>query len=102
MGSISLPKLHACRIKDVCNANNVKATLRRLPNVSSFEHADTARFNFFSKQIWTPLYESSQKNGGYTIVVVPHYFDFVKLRTYIKGLNANVSFVSEYSEKKSS
>ena len=76
----------------------MKVTLRRLPNVSSFEHADTTRFSYFTKKIWDEIYDGCQ---GYTIVFVPNYFDFIKLRTFIKNKNAQVSFISEYSEKKS-
>ena len=64
-----------------------KITLRRLPNVGSFEHADLARFNFFTRKLWDSIYENSA-NGGYTVLFVPNYFDFVRLRTFIKSRNA--------------
>ena len=76
----------------------MKITLRRLPAVSSFEHADTTRFSFFTNKIWDAIYQGCD---GYTILFVPNYFDFVKIRTYLKNKNAQVSFISEYSEKKS-
>lgn len=72
-------------------------TLRRLPNVESFEHIDDARFSFFTKKIWDQLYEGNQ---GYTVLFVQSYFDFVRLRTFFKNKNAQVAFISEYSEKK--
>lgn len=81
----------------VSQNQKIKTTLKRLPNVSSYEHADGARFSFFTKKIWKGLYEENQ---GYTILFIPHYFDFVKLRTFFKSENAQVSFISEYSEKK--
>lgn len=81
----------------VAQNQKIKVTLRRLPNVNSFEHNDQARFTFFTKKLWKGLYED---NTGYTILFVPHYFDFVKLRTHFKSENAQVSFISEYSEKK--
>lgn len=34
------------------------------------------------------------------MLFVPNYFDFVKLRTFLKNKNAQVTFISEYSEKK--
>lgn len=72
-------------------------TLRRLPNVESFEHVDDSRFSFFTKKIWDKLYEGNQ---GYTVLFVPSYFDFVRLRTFFKNKNAQVAMISEYSENK--
>ena len=76
---------------------HLKITLRRLPNVKTIEHADDARFSFFTKQIWDKLYE---ENPGYTVLFVPSYLDFVRLRTFFRNKNAQVAFISEYSEKK--
>jgi U3 small nucleolar RNA-associated protein 25 len=75
----------------------LKITLRKLPNVETIEHADDARFSFFTKQIWEKLYED---NPGYTVLFVPSYLDFVRLRTFLKNKNAQISYISEYSEKK--
>jgi U3 small nucleolar RNA-associated protein 25 len=97
-GSINLPKIQPNRAKEICRQQGAKITLRRLPNINSYEHVDNSRFNFFTRKIWDSLY---QNNTGYTILFVPSYFDFIKLRTFIKGKNARVSFISEYSEKKS-
>ena len=66
--------------------------------MTSYEHASEARFKFFTRKLWDGLYQGSK---GYTVVVVPHYFDFVRLRTFIKSKNAQVAMISEYSEKKS-
>ena len=96
-GQISLPKVHPNRAKQICQAKGIKVTLRRLPEVSSFEHSDSSRFSFFTKKLWDAIYVDNQ---GYTILVVPSYFDFVNLRTYIKNKNAQVVFISEYSDKK--
>lgn len=91
--------MHSNRAKEICDDHNgqLKITLRRLPNVESFEHSDDARYSFFTKQIWDKLYED---NTGYTILFVPSYLDFVRLRTYFRNKNAQVAFISEYSEKK--
>lgn len=78
---------------------NVKVTIRRVPYVSKYEHACEARFKFFTKKIWDGIYDN---NPGYTILFVPNYFDYVQLRTFIKGRNAQVSFISEYSSKQQS
>lgn len=97
LGSIKLPKIHPNRALDICRDKHIKFTLRRLPNVSSFEHIDASRFQFFTKRIWDALYENNQ---GYTILFIPNYFDFVKIRTFLKNKNAQVTFISEYSDKK--
>lgn len=97
-GQINLPKIHENRALNVCKEQKIQCTLRRLPNVSSFEHADQTRFNFFTKKIWDGIYQDCT---GYTVLFVPNYFDFVKIRTYLKNKNAQVCFISEYSEKKS-
>lgn len=84
---VQIKKVHANRAKEQCELykNQLKITLRRLPKVDSIEHADNARFSFFTKQIWDKLYED---NPGYTVLFVPSYFDFVRLRTYFKNRNA--------------
>ena len=72
--------------------------MKRIPDVNSYEHADNARFNYFTRKLWDSIY---QNNTGYTIIFVPNFFDFVKLKKFIKNKNAQVVFISEYSEKKS-
>ena len=102
-GSINMPKIHPHRALEQCSSlhsssgGNLKITLRRLPNVETIEHIDDARFSFFTKQIWDKLYED---NPGYTILFVPSYLDFVRLRNYFKNKNAQVAYISEYTEKK--
>ncbi len=41
-----------------------------------------------------------EDNPGYTVLFVPSYLDFVRLRTFFRNKNAQVAFISEYSEKK--
>lgn len=72
-------------------------TLKRIPPVSSFEHADDARYQLFIKTLWQGIYQNST---GYTVVLVPSYFDFVRLKTYLKEKNAQVAMISEYTDKK--
>ena len=97
-----MPKIHPNRALEQSSLHsssggNLKITLRRLPNVETIEHIDDARFSFFTKQIWDKLYED---NPGYTILFVPSYLDFVRLRNYFKNKNAQVAYISEYTEKK--
>lgn len=93
-----MTKIYENSAQQICNSHKVKCTLRRVPYVTSYEHAADARYKFFTKKIWDGLYNNNQ---GYTILFVHNYFDFVKLRTFIKNRNAQVAFISEYSEKKS-
>lgn len=95
---MELRKIHANRAKEQCdNIDGLKVTLRRLPNVETIAHVDDARYAFFTKQLWDKLYED---NPGYTVLFVSSYLDFVRLRTFFKNKNAQVAFISEYSEKK--
>ena len=86
-GSIKLNRVHSNLALEMAKESNghLKLTLRRLPNVATLEHADDARFSFFTKQIWDKLYED---NPGYTVLFVPSYLDFVRLRTFFKNKNA--------------
>lgn len=68
--------------------------------MDTFEHDDTARFTLFTKTLWTPLYEGN--TSGYTVLLVPRYFDFVKLKAFFKSRNAQVAMISEYTEKRES
>ena len=72
-------------------------TLKRVPPVSSFEHADEARYQLFVKTLWQGIYEGCT---GYTVLLVPSYFDFVRLKTYFRSKNAQVAMISEYTDKK--
>mmetsp|Transcript_17190 Transcript_17190/g.28958 ORF Transcript_17190/g.28958 Transcript_17190/m.28958 type:complete len:191 (-) Transcript_17190:173-745(-) len=94
--------MHPNRAQQISDQqDSLQVQLKKLPNVKDFTHADSARFNFFTKKVWDGLYEKSKAGGGYTILFVPDYFEFVRIRTYLKNKNANVCFISEYSEKKS-
>lgn len=50
-GSIKLNRVHSNLALDMAKESNghLKLTLRRLPNVATLEHADDARFSFFTK-----------------------------------------------------
>lgn len=72
-------------------------TLKRVPPVASIEHADDARFALFTKLLWRPIYENQQ---GYTVLLVPSYFDYVKLKGYLTEKNQNVAMISEYTERR--
>ena len=80
---------------------NLQLTLKRLPPVAGIEHVDDARFNLFTKQLWKGIYEDvATEQSGYTVLLVPQYFDYVKLKGFFRRKNAQVAVISEYTEKR--
>lgn len=89
------------RAKRLAKALDLQLTLRRLPQVASIDLVDDCRFNLFSRQLWKGIYdEVSEEQSGYTVLLVPQYFDFVKIKTFFKRRNAQVAMISEYTDKK--
>ena len=56
-----------------------------MPSIANFEKASDQRFKFFTSKLWEKIYN---EGTSYTILLVPSYFDFVRLRTFIKNKNA--------------
>lgn len=89
------------RAKRLAKALDLQLTLRRLPHLASIDLVDDCRFNLFSRQLWKGIYdEVSEEQSGYTVLLVPQYFDFVKIKTFFKRRNAQVAMISEYTDKK--
>lgn len=65
--------------------------------MTSFEQSADSRFNLFTKTLWQGIYEDCE---GYTVVLVPQYFDFIRLKQYLKAKNAQVAMISEYTPTK--
>ena len=65
--------------------------------MSSIGHVDEARFSLFTKILWKGIYENTQ---GYTVIIVPSYFDYVKLKGFMSERNQSVAMISEYTDKK--
>lgn len=97
-GSIKLMRIHENRARQLAESLKLSVTLRRIPPVQSFEHNDGVRFNLFTKTLWKDIYEDN--TTGYTVLLVPSYFDYVKLKNYFKNRNAQVAMISEYTEKR--
>ena len=72
----------------------MKPTLKRL-NVKKIEDADNVRFDYFTKKLWPKFNESLQNHN---VIFCQSYFDFVRVRTFLKSVNAAASFISEYTE----
>ena len=84
-GRVELPKLQPNRAVKLARDLRLTVTLKRVPPVASFEHADDSRYQLFVKTLWQGIYVDC---SGYTVLLVPSYFDFVRLRTYFRGKNA--------------
>ena len=72
--------------------------MKKIPPVQSFEHADGSRFTLFTKTLWSSIYDDN--TVGYTVLLVPSYFDYIKLKTFFKSRNAQVAMICEYTDKK--
>ena len=55
-GQVRLNKIHPCRAKQMSSQLQLKMTIRRLPNIDSYEYADDSRFSFFTKKLWDKIY----------------------------------------------
>ena len=92
-----MPKLQPNRALQLAKKLNLMVTLKRIPPVESFEHADESRYQLFVKTLWQGIYQNCT---GYTVLLVPSYFDYVRLKAYFKEKNAQVAMISEYTERK--
>ena len=93
-GSIWINKTYEKNLlQEYSRSKKIKITLRKL-NTDSIELVDDTRFNFFTKKLWQKLYENLT---GYTVVFCSTYFEFVRVRSFLKNNNANVAYISEYS-----
>lgn len=59
---------------------HTKIVCKRL-NIETIDMADDTRFNYFTKQVWPKINEDLT---GYTLIFAPTYFDFVRVRTFLK------------------
>jgi len=86
---IEIKSLEPNRAKQLARSLNLQITLRRLPQVESIEHVDDTRFNLFTKQLWKGIYEElPTEQSGYTVLLVPQYFDYVRLKGFFRRKNA--------------
>ncbi|XP_072436820.1 U3 small nucleolar RNA-associated protein 25 homolog isoform X1 [Chiloscyllium punctatum] len=65
-------------------------------DVSSFADLPDARFEFFIKSI-LPQYREAVMS--HTLIYIPIYFDYVRLRNYLNREEVNFSHICEYSKK---
>jgi len=75
--------------------SNIRQVFSRL-NTDSMEELSDTRFKYFTEQIFTKLLNSEQQ---YTLVFIPSYFDFVRVRNYLKKSGIEFCQCSEYTSQ---
>jgi U3 small nucleolar RNA-associated protein 25 len=73
---------------------DVSQTFHRI-DVKSFDQVFDSRFEYFVNNI-LPVYKSSTM--AHTMIYVPSYFDYVRIRNYLKKECISFSQISEYSK----
>lgn len=87
-GRLEMVALEPNRARQLAKELGLQVTLKRVA-ASSIEQVDDARFNLFTKLLWKGIYEDvATESAGYTVLLVPSYFDFVRLKSYMKRKNA--------------
>ncbi|XP_073691064.1 U3 small nucleolar RNA-associated protein 25 homolog isoform X2 [Garra rufa] len=86
--------------KTVPKVGSICQVLVQLPHVFQMFHSDSfmdqdARFQYFVDRI-LPQYRDSVMS--HTFIYVPSYFDFVRLRNYMKKEDLSFASISEYSQ----
>ncbi|KAM4040529.1 U3 small nucleolar RNA-associated protein 25 homolog [Anomaloglossus baeobatrachus] len=99
---------HCCNYSGQVAVRNVPATgsichvMVQLPHVFQRLEADSvlsvidARFNFFTDKI-LPQYRDAIMS--HTLIYIPSYFDYVRLRNYFKKEELNFTHICEYTDK---
>ncbi|XP_062326128.1 U3 small nucleolar RNA-associated protein 25 homolog isoform X2 [Osmerus eperlanus] len=88
-------------IKNVPRTGSICQVLLQLPHVFQVIPADSfmdqdARFQFFVDKVFPQFRDSVM---SHTLIYVPSYFDYVRLRNYMKKEEVNFSSICEYSTK---
>lgn len=99
-GSVEMMPLEPCRAKALTKELGLQMTLKRVPKVETIADCDEARFALFTKSLWKGIYDVPADQAGYTVVLVPSYFDYIRLKNFFKRKNAQVAMISEYTDRK--
>ncbi|TST98532.1 Digestive organ expansion factor [Bagarius yarrelli] len=88
-------------VKNFCKTGSICQVLVQLPHVFQMFHADSFidqedRFQFFLHKV-LPQYRDSVMS--HTLIYVPSYFDFVRVRNYLKKEDVSFCMLSEYSSR---
>uniref|UniRef100_A0AAY4A9W1 U3 small nucleolar RNA-associated protein 25 homolog n=1 Tax=Denticeps clupeoides TaxID=299321 RepID=A0AAY4A9W1_9TELE len=87
--------------KNLPKTGSICQVLVQLPHVFQMFNSDSfmdqdARFQFFVDKV-LPQYKDSVMS--HTFIYVPSYFDFVRIRNYLKKEDVNFTSISEYSNR---
>ncbi|XP_036431105.1 digestive organ expansion factor isoform X2 [Colossoma macropomum] len=87
--------------KNLPKTGSICQVLVQLPHVFQMFQADSfmdqdTRFQFFVEKV-LPQYRDSVMS--HTLIYVPSYFDFVRLRNFLKKEDVSFSSISEYSKR---
>lgn len=89
-GTTRIRKIHSGTISKVMPyAKQVFATIKIDTITSESDH----RFDYFTSQVLPKIIQHDQKH---TLLYIPSYFDYVRVRNYLTKQNINVSHCSEY------
>ncbi|XP_019523256.1 PREDICTED: digestive organ expansion factor homolog [Hipposideros armiger] len=89
-------------VRNVPMTGSISHVLVQLPHVFQRMEAESlasvidARFNFFVNKV-LPQYRDAVMS--HTLIYVPSYFDFVRLRNYFKKEDLNFTHICEYTQK---
>ncbi|KAK2891526.1 U3 small nucleolar RNA-associated protein 25 homolog [Channa argus] len=88
-------------IKNVPKTGSISQVLVQLPHVFQMFPSDSfmdydARFQFFIDKV-LPQYRDSVMS--HTLIYIPSYFDYVRLRNYMKKEEINFASICDYSSK---
>nr|VDD56218.1 unnamed protein product [Brassica oleracea] len=95
-------RFHASPIKLACEYKGVLEKVL-LPvrqiyerfDADSMTQADNARLEYFTKKIFPKIKDSVQ--GG-VMIFIPSYYDFVRVRNYLKSQNASFCLLGDYTK----
>ncbi|KAJ3269432.1 rRNA-binding ribosome biosynthesis protein utp25 [Terramyces sp. JEL0728] len=94
-GRVKISREYDGVIQDV--AIQVPQVFLKLPNCPLKDLPDL-RFNFFLTRVLPTLRRSLVEQSN-TLIIIPSYFDFVRVRNYLKEHNYNTGAISEYTSR---
>lgn len=78
------------------DASSLRHVFMRLDGLGSPEVAADNRFDKFITEVWPRIKEANQ--AGHTLIYVPTYFDFVRLRNYFQKRYVNYCACCEFTQ----
>ncbi len=94
-GRVRITQTYTGSITDI--AVQVPQVFHRLP-ASTLTAAADSRFQFFKSKI-LPTLRIDKLEQSHTLIVIPSYFDFVRIRNYLQEHNYSTGSISEYTSR---